>query len=316
MTRTLLLLGLLASLAACGDGQPINVGEPPEPPGPPPTPPPSIVPEAIAGDLTSATFVPPSEGNPNGQLLVEIGALDTAPVQAAYQRNPDLDVPGFRAYSIQEDALDRFFAALAARSPDGTSEAVVAIDGGQFNTFYGGATFRQVGEYSPHVPTQPDNGLVSYAGRYGGLMNVDAPPTELRPVPPGTDPALVPGQPSRVSGDVFLNADFTDNAVNGAITNRRWVDYGVALGDVILVPADIAANGSFSGTAETPDQDALGTYAGTFGGAGASSAAGGVVLTEFLESVDNEEERGVFVLGRCGLARDPAICDAVDPQRD
>jgi hypothetical protein len=163
------------------------------------------------------------------------------------------------------------------------------------------------------VPSQPDNGLVSYAGTYAGLLNVGTTNGTL-PVPPGTDPSLIPERASRVTGDIFLNADFTDNAVEGAITNRQSADLGTVFADVILVPTAIDGNGRFQGSAEAPGgQPAIGSYAGLFGGTGATSVAGGTHLQYFDDRFTNEEERGVFVLTRCGLAGDAPICDGVNP---
>lgn len=328
MKRTVLLLGLLAGLAACSDGQPLfddtgggdggsgggdgggggdgtGVNAP------------IVIPEDVGGSLRTATYVPPSGGNA-GRLLVDLGSLDGAPGPVRYTRAENLDVPGFAAYSNQEDPLDRFFLGLARRSSDRSIQGTVVQDGGQFNRYFGGVAFERLTPYSPYRPTQPNQGLVSYAGDYAGLLNVDVGrPNQTLPLPPGTDPSLIPGQPIRVTGDVFLNADFSDNAVNGAIVNREIADFPFELGDVILVPADIARNGTFSGSAETDDgATGLGTYSGAFGGRGATAVAGGTHLADFLDQVENEEERGLFVLTRCGRPGDAPICDDVNPRRN
>ena len=325
MIRTVLLLGLLAGLAACSDGQPLfddpgndgggngggdgggngGGGGGIE------------ISEDVAGSLRSADFVPPS-GNNDGRLQVDIGALDGAPGAVRYTRAEDLDVRGFTAYSNQEDPLDRFFLGLARRSTDNTIQGAVVQDAGQFNRYFGGVTYERLSPYSPYQPSQPNQGLVSYAGDYAGLLNIGAPePNNTLPVPPGTDPDLIPGQPVRVTGDVFLNADFSDNAVNGAIMDRRTVEGRVGLENLILVPGDIAQNGTFAGGVESSDgEKVFGSYAGAFGGQGATSVAGGVHLQEFLEEVDNEEERGLFVLTRCGRPGDAPICDDVNPRRN
>ena len=115
---------------------------------------------------------------------------------------------------------------------------------------------------------------MSYAGEYAGLLNVSI----NGQVPPGTDPELIPGQPVRVAGEVFINADFTDNAVNGAIIDRRTIEGNIELSPVIMAVTDIKANGTFSGTAESPEQAGIGTFAGAFGGTGATAVAGGTYL--------------------------------------
>ena len=124
-----------------------------------------------------------------------------------------------------------------------------------------------------------------------------------------------PRQPARVTGDIFLNANFSDNLVNGSIYNRVLTEAGLSLEDVILVPTEIATNGTFTGTAEAPrgsDEGVAGTYGGIFGGTSASSVAGLVHLTEFSSAIENEQEHGVFVLTQCGMPGSvAAICNSV-----
>ncbi|TNC71614.1 thymidylate synthase [Rubellimicrobium roseum] len=332
MNRSLLVLGLLASLSACSDGQPFEFGNPTEPVPGPEDPTDNGVPEDIRGNLNGATYTPPS-GDDNGRLVVEIASLDTTPVEAAYRRRTVLDVcddgacsdgeaveDGYVAYTMQEDPLDRFFIGLARQSRDGSVEGTVVVDGGQFNTYFGGVNYGRNGAYSPHVPDQPDNGLVSYAGAYVGMLNGPVPrPNEALDVPAGTDPALLPGQAIRVQGDVFLNADFADNAVNGAIYNREAVDAlpgDLTLKDLALTPADIGENGRFEGQVE-PDNEigtAIGSYGGVFGGTGATAVAGGVRLEgDFIAEVENEQEYGLFVLDRCGEQSTADVCNRVEP---
>jgi hypothetical protein len=82
--------------------------------------------------------------------------------------------------------------------------------------------------------------------------------------------------------------------------------------NVTLVPADIAADGTFEGDVEEAiTQNAFGTYGGTFGGTQANAVAGGVHLARFSDSFENEEEYGAFALGRCGSTGDAAICDGL-----
>jgi hypothetical protein len=267
------------------------------------------IPVTVSGNLTEVNYNPE-----NDTVTVQIASLDTTPVEARYRRNEDLDIRGYRAYSVQEDPLDRMFIALVQTARDGSTEGGVVMDGGQFNRFFGGAFYRRIGDYEPFAPSQPDNGLVSYAGRYAGLTNIDAPrPGEILPVPPGTAVGNIPGQPSRVSGEIFINADFADETINGAVTNREIVDTGLALADVILIATDIQSNGSFVGTVEDPGLNTIGDYAGAFGGDGATSLSGGLSIDDYLENIENEFEYGTFVLMQCGQVGDAAICDDVDP---
>ncbi len=280
---------------------------------------PVTVPTSLSNNLISAKVIPGTDGDPD-TLLVAISGLDTTPIDATWERKPSLDIPGYQAYFIQEDALDRLFVGLAASSADGSVSAVVAGDGGQFNTFYSGAQYERVGGYTPPDATLsgPGTGQVSYKGKYAGLLNGGGGRDEAIPIPPerDTDPQEIPEQPAQVTGDVFVNANFADNLVNGVIKNRTAdVDgFSTNLESVVLAPADIAANGTFEGGGQRPaerdpDKQQVGTYGGVFGGTDASSIAGAISIDEvYLADVDPDEalidnalERGVFVLDQCGL---------------
>ncbi|MEY1556187.1 hypothetical protein AB3Y40_11185 [Yoonia sp. R2331] len=312
MNRLLTTAALLALLAACDNAQPFTFApigdevpvededaEPVSAAG---------IPEAVGRNLETATYR--AGGN---FLSVQITSLDSTPTDAIYERNAALDVPGYRAFSQQEDPLDRIFIGMAQTKSGVTG--VLVMDGGQFNKFFSGTYFEQNGAYSAHTPSQPNNGLVSYAGDYVGMLNLDAPrPNEALPFPAGVDPALAPGQASRVTGDIFINADFSDNTVNGLIYNREVVDFGNApLDNVVLIVTEFDENGQFLGTVEDPGQTEIGSWAGTFGGVQASGIAGGIFIEEFIPTVENEAEQGLFVLTKCGNSGDAAICDNVNP---
>ena len=293
-----LCLGLLT---ACGDGNPFVFGVT-ETPIKPPVISDSGVPEKVQGNVGSVTFV---AGAPT--ITVQITSLDQGTFDAVHNRNPALNVPGYQAYTYQDDPLDRMFVAIVAESRDAAIQAATVMDGGQFTKFFGGTGVTQIGTYGA------DTGLVSYAGTYAGLSNINAPGAELLPVPPGTDPAILPAQPTRVTGDVFINADFTDNTINGAITNRELTEYGTAIPDIFLIPGDIAADGTFEGSVEIGAQTGVGNYAGVFGGTGATSVGGGVLLDgDFIPGVENEQEYGIFVLAQCGTPGDAPICAGVN----
>jgi len=250
-------------------------------------------------------------------LQVSIDYLDSTPVMVEYLRAPTLDLPGYQAFMMQEDALDRLFVALAAESDDGSVRAITAGDGGQFNRYFAGGVYEREGAFlRPVIGTGPGAGQVSYAGSYAAVTNVGITggATFLGdPVTPGTDPSLIPGQPGRVSGDIFLNVNFSDDSVNGAIYNRMLVDLGFSLEDVILVRTSIAADGTFLGEAEYDDLTSIGTYGGIFGGVDARSVAGLVNLTEFERDWDDEREHGVFVLTQCGPYNASPLCTMVAP---
>ena len=305
-------IGAVLLVSACGDGQPLRFGavdEPTEEPTDPteeeePTPA-----ELTAGNLTEAIY---NDGS--NTLTVFMRSLDSTPDFVDYDRNPALDIGDYDAYSIQEDELDRFFTAFA-RDTSGV-QGVLVMDGGQFNRYFGGTQVSQEGPYSPHSPSQPNNGLVSYRGDYVGLSNIDAPrPNQALPVDPGTPGEFIPGQATRVTGTVLINADFTDNTVNGAVAERVLVEYAEPIPTINLIVTDIQDDGSFGGIVETVVDEAVGTYSGVFGGTGATGIAGGVFLNgDFIPGVDGENEYGLFVLVQCGSAGDDPSCDQVNPQ--
>lgn len=262
----------------------------------------SEVPEVLRGNVQSIDFDSESQS-----LTVAVTSLDTGSFRAEYDRRPDLDVPGYLAFGVQEDALDRLFIALVAQSADGSVEAGTVSDGGQFNRFFPGGFYSRDGDFDA-----PEAGQVSYAGEYGALTNLSTPSGVIAPEP-GTPDALVPGQPSRVTGDIFLNANFADMSVNGAVYNRVLIDFGLSLDDIVLLPADIDGTGEFLGEVEFDGDvgNAIGDYGGIFGGEDAGSVAGVLVLTEFGDAFENEIEQGVFVLSQCNQPGAPDICDQV-----
>lgn len=273
------------------------------------------VPVALADAIRGASYNAEDE-----TLQLQLVGIDSTPLIATYDRRKSLDVPGYQAFTVQEDGLDRMFIAMARQSPDGSVRAVSAADGGQFNRYFGGGYYERTGDFDrPDIATGPGAGQVSYAGTYAGVVNGGGTGDDLIPPPPGTDPTDLPQQPARVSGDMFLNANFGDNLVNGSITNRVLVDQDFELTDVILLPATITENGTFEGTVEGTSvedraSDVAGSYGGVFGGVDSAAVGGAVYLTEFEPTVENEEERGVFVLTQCGQAGDAAVCDGVAPQ--
>ena len=334
MFRTATALSLIALLAACDNQQPFTFGvtepeavdnegvvaDPTDPDEPlvlsgfTNNGTATAIPENVAGNLLDVSFTPGSS-----TITVTGPPLDTTPIPGTFTRNSSLDIPGYVAYSVQEDPLDRMYIALLAESANGAVEGGVAIDGGQFGTFFGGAFYRRNDGYTAYVPSQPGQGLVTYTGDYAGLANLNAPRSgsvDILPLPPGVadGSGIAPREPDRVVGTVFINADFADNQLNGAIINRRLLGRGDALLDINLVPTEITADGTFVGAVELDaDQTNIGTYAGTFGGTEASAIAGTINIENYIEAIENEQEYGAFVLMRCGLTGEGALCATVDP---
>lgn len=275
----------------------------------------SVIPDDLRVNVNAIAYDPAAQ-----TLSVQIASLDSTPATVQYRRTAALDVQGYEAYSIQEDALDRLFIALSAQSADGSVSATTVADGGQFNKYFAGGVYTRNGAFEkPEIGTGPGAGQVSYAGTYAGLLNggisQEFSTSVLLPTSPGTDSSLLPSQSARVSGNIFLNANFVDDSVNGSIYNRMIVDTNTSLTNVILVATDISSNGTFEGAAEDEDRNEIGAYGGAFGGTDANAVAGLVHLTEVIRAVDNEQEHGVFVLSRCGGPNDPGgVCSDTAPR--
>lgn len=331
MTRFLTMASFIALLAACDNQQPLDFGlggddtpvDLPDDDGP------LLdddgeevpiagngIPEAIAGTLDGVSYDPNA-----GTLEVRIRSLDSTPESAVYERTPALDVPGYIAYTQQEDPLDRFFVSYVQTSEDEATVGALVMDGGQFQTFIAGTNYAQAGGYTVPLASQPDNGLVAYTGYYIGILNFPELDTSLLLTPgTGVSPDLRPRQPARVQGEVLINADFVNMSVNGGIAERTIVsptfldaDLPAELLNVGLEPSDIAADGTFFGNAKVLAED-IGAYGGTFGGEDASGVAIGVHLDgDFIKEIDDEEEYGVIVLTKCGLPGDGPFCPDVQP---
>ncbi len=282
------------------------------------------IPTALAGDVTRVTYDPAAM-----TLTVEGLTLDDIPFSATYARRPGKDVAGYEAYTTQNDGLDRHSTAYVAQSNNaGAVRASVVSTGGPRNRVFAGGFYERDGGYTPPA-VSPTSGLVSYAGSYVGLTNVDGDGSDLIPVAPGTPPELIPSEAAEITGDAFLQADFADNSVEGNITNRVLVDRGTPLGSIVLVQTGIEADGTFSGTQVEydllayPGENVVGTdigdYGGIFGGPDASGVAGIVQLDQFDGPNDEElgfeaeTEVGIFVLDQCGQPVDASICANVNP---
>lgn len=311
--RVWMSVALLAALAACGDGNPFDTpagggGAPGEIPDGST----NSIPESLASNLQSASYNPAA-----GTLQLELTSLDAGPRIASYVRTPGLDIGNYQAFTVQENALNRHFTALVAESGDPTNsvQAGVVSDGGQFNRFFTGGFYQRTGPYDPPGGAASPSGLVSYAGNYAGVTNLDAPGgPNLLPPPGGTNPNRLPAQSARTDGQIFLNVDFGDNTVNGNVSDRTLVDTGTALPTIVLVEGDIAADGTFLGNVEyngDPSRS-IGAFGGVFGGTDAAAVGGVISLDQFFDDAgianNAERERGVFVLIQCGQPGDDPAC--------
>ena len=322
MNRSIFIGASLALLVACGNSNPFtNGGGGTGGGGTGGGTGASGIPAALAGDLKSITYSPGAS-----TITIEGIALDNTPITAVYNRTPALDRPGYQAYAFQDDPLDRHTTAFVAQSGNsGSVRGGVVVTGGNFNRVFSGNYYERDGSYTPPSATTPTSGQVSYAGNYVGLLNGGGDGSALLPVPPGTDPAITPTQAGTVTGLIFLNADFADNQVEGAVYNRVWQEgnggAGQSLRSVALVSTGIGQDGTFHGTQVEYDgiiDEDIGDWGGIFGGPNAEGVAGAVVLDEWDGpsdelGIDGELEWGVFVLDQCGTPDANApVCAAVN----
>ncbi|WP_342071598.1 hypothetical protein [Yoonia algicola] len=300
MKQALGLMAVAAVLAACNDRSAETV----DAPGGGGTVVPPSGAAASLGDVDTATY------DAENDVVTVVVRLDGQDTIQEYVRSGDVN--GYARFDQQETPINRAFTAIGATSSDNDElVAVVTMDGGQFNRFFGGAVLEQ-GDFSA-----PSSGFAYFDGDYAGLVNIGQPVSP--PAPPGTPSAAIPSGVSVVTGSVYMIADFTDNATEGTIYGRVLGEGGgaVELDDVVLVNTGIATDGTFNGTAEMLDLTGVGTYSGAFGGDDATFAGGIVALGAgayagvFPDSVDttNLQEYGLFVIDQC----DPASCFTLPP---
>ncbi|MEX0350226.1 MAG: thymidylate synthase [Paracoccaceae bacterium] len=302
MKRYLSAIALLSALSACGSGVFTESGADDGDTDSGTVVDTTGVPAAIAGNLESVTYDPgdPGAGVP-ARLLVKGVGFDSAGEAVDYVRKPALDanVPGFQTFTFQADGDSRHYTAFV-RESDGV---VVAVTGsGQFGQFLAGATFDNTGTFSaPASDAVPDLGSVQYNGAYAGILNVAGDGGDLLTPSPGTTGSAVPAQLAEVSGTVRIVGDFQQNLVTGTIQNREIADSNTALEDLDLLITPVGENGGFEGDIEvTGTNSAIGTYAGTFGGDGATAVGGAINAANHTDAIPggDEIEYGVFTATR------------------
>ncbi|MEX0304270.1 MAG: thymidylate synthase [Leisingera sp.] len=260
----------------------------------------------MANDVESVAY------DPANQTLTVTGVgLDETPFTATYVRKPALDRVGYEAYTVQDNALTEHSTAYVRQTEGGY--AAVVVTGGQFGTYQGGTTYGRTGSFDAPDTSNP-GGIVSYAGTYVGLLNIDGDGGDLITPTPGTPTEILPGQSAEITGDIFINADFTqNNEVKGRIYNRQITDQtGTVVEDLNLVNTAIESNGSFTGAVEQ-DGTNRGEYGGVFSGTDAAAVAGSVHATNHIAAFTGNtvpiEEYGVFVLGSCDGASPDPVCN-------
>ncbi|MBD3662746.1 thymidylate synthase [Sulfitobacter sp. TSTF-M16] len=265
------------------------------------------IPEELASDLESFTY------NPDNQTLTIRGInLEDGRFEDVYRRRPALDRGDYEAYTAQDGSLDRHSTAYV-RDIRGT-RAAIAVTGGQFTYIFAGGSYANQSYTAPVLPgSQIEGGLVSYAGNYIGMLNVEGSGEDLIPVTPGTPEGIRPTQAAEITGTILVNASFSDGTVNGTITDRVIVDIpSIDVADLDLAPTGIEADGTFFGQATVGNQ-VRGEYGGIFGGPDATEIAGVVHAQEHIATLQNEEEYGLFVLAQCGTEGADPLCNQPVP---
>ena len=260
----------------------------------------STIPDALKGNLQSATYN--KAANTLSVAIIPLGGSTTTPAtEIVFDRFAVADTNGFQAFRYQETTSTRFLIALFDTSRSGAATAGVS-GSGQFTTALWGTTYS-----ANEAFTKPANGgLATYAGRYAGVLNAGP---DANPAGTGPGDPFEPAELLRTDGEVMINADFTNNSVEGGIRNRRIINGMTSspLDDVFLRITAVNPDGSFGGTVVFEDRSTAGTYGGVFAGAGANAVAGAI---EIAPDPSNSDllERGVFVADVCPLTPAPQIC--------
>lgn len=299
---SLAALAALVALSACSkleDSEDTDTGDPGDTTG-------IVVPAALASDVDSISYDSATQ-----TLIITGVGLDETPFEASYIRNAALDRVGYEAYTVQDSSLDRHSTAYV-RQIDG-AYAVAVATGGQFDYYMAGTNFGRTDEFTAPTTDQPSGGIVSYAGTYVGLLNVAGDGGDLLPVTPGTPADVLPLQAAEITGQILINADFSDNRINGTIYDREITDDpATTVATLRLAPTDITTDGTFEGTTSV-GTDGVGEYGGIFSGTDAEAVAGSIHAEGHIDGYTDIEEYGIFVLGQCGGANSDPLCNQPVP---
>lgn len=283
-------LAALSLLIACGSSNPLDGSDKiPQPPPPPAVPEPEVMEEMVFYTLP---------GTINDVL--QRTAFD--PEAEVRTPAPEPDFNGFLASLVHDGRLHRTITVLSRESDRGTVMALVAADGDRFHRDGTGENYvMRLGPLD-----MPTSGAAIYNGAYVGLLPI-GPLHEDDEIP---EEIWTSGN-DHITGEILLEAKFLGQTVEGVIYDRRLVgeDDDIVLESVVLKYTGINPDGSFLGDVEFEHAPStkIGNYGGAFGGAEASDVAGIVQINPVRDNT-SVWEYGAFVLGKCGLAGEGALC--------
>ncbi|MGH1330721.1 MAG: hypothetical protein ACRBBK_07565 [Paracoccaceae bacterium] len=217
--------------------------------------------------------------------------------------DPTFDIGPFKAW-VDESKVARGY---IHHSDSGAATAFVASVGTMNYPHKHTAEQRSAGlTFLRHIePAQPPEGTAKFIGKYAGMRRAYYDGEVESSI-------IYSGQ---MSGDVTLNADFSNSEVSGSITNRLYLHAqtneiitNLPLSDITLHPTVINSDGSYSGNATggghardvIVDPEIGGTYSGLIAGESAQETVGGVILP-VINPRDNHPRRfnylefGVFI---------------------
>jgi len=193
-----------------------------------------------------------------------------------FTRSEGEDVDGFMAFRSLTgvDESERLYLALFGRDDDNGVEAAVVATPFRLETTFGGTHIRR-----DAVPDLPVDVQMTHRGEYAGVRTAGERPTQI------------------AQGRATLYLDFYEDiapgGIEGLIHDRRIVETGEELQEIVLVFTGLDEEGNFTGVAlDRPDGN-LGAYDGFIAGEDAAAAGGVLVI-----NTEGAFERGAFLTRR------------------
>ena len=249
--------------------------------------------DTCAGDYICSGDVVAVRYNETADVLSITGTpFDETPLAGTYVRAPSADVPGFLAYTNNDDLAFDLYIAYHKTSPGGeVSVGSTGIEG--YRGFGYSGTFIEINDPAGI----PGEALVQFEGQSAGLIAFDNNGTLLQSW-----------------ANVILQVDTTDNYAKGFIVDRNWRDpltgetgtlTGMVLNDTTISGTKFSGSANSYNAGETIES---GTYTGYFVGdsdivagkfTGTGTADDIIAGPGFTESAD-----GAFPAGDGITARD------------